>query len=197
MKQTTPSQDRRMARLTENPTCSHCGTLKAVADFPPIGVDYWCYECRKDFARKSYHKRRSLLAPDGLKALREETNTRQNKRRSEWLASLSPEALAEYKAKVNAENTERRYAVRDQAYQAYGGYKCNCCGVTERAFLSIDHINNDGAKHKRECNIKTGEQLYRWIVRNKFPPMFQVLCMNCQWGKRNNGGICPHQADKV
>jgi hypothetical protein len=21
--------------------------------------------------------------------------------------------------------------------------------------------------------------------------------MNCQWGKRNNGGICPHQSGKV
>jgi len=63
-------------------------------------------------------------------------------------------------------------------------------------FLSIDHINNDGHKHRRENNIRTGEQMYRWLAKNNFPPGFQVLCMNCQWGKRNNNGVCPH-TDKV
>jgi len=79
----------------------------------------------------------------------------------------------------------------------YGGYKCACCGETEPKFLSIDHINNDGAKHKREFNLRTGDEVYRWLVKNGFPPGFQVLCMNCNWGKRFNGNVCPHVAGKV
>jgi hypothetical protein len=30
-------------------------------------------------------------------------------------------------------------------------------------------------------------------VRNGFPPGYQVLCMNCNHGKRMNNGVCPHK----
>lgn len=79
---------------------------------------------------------------------------------------------------------------RDKVYQAYGGYKCNCCGETEKSFLTIDHVNNDGAEHRR--NEKTN-YIYRWLINNNFPSGFQILCMNCQWGKLRNEGICPHK----
>lgn len=137
------------------------------------------------------------MSPAELQEHRAEVNRRQNKRRADWLASLSPSELAEYRERINRENTERRNAAKEAAYNAYGGYKCACCGETEIAFLSIDHVHNDGAEHKRQNNIRTGEQMYRWLARNKFPPGFQVLCMNCQWGKRNNNGVCPHQSEKV
>ena len=28
------------------------------------------------------------------------------------------------------------------------GRACSCCGETEPAFLTIDHVNNDGAEHR-------------------------------------------------
>lgn len=31
----------------------------------------------------------------------------------------------------------------------YGG-KCICCGETHPAFLTVDHINNDGAEHRTQ-----------------------------------------------
>ena len=86
------------------------------------------------------------------------------------------------------------------AYQGYGGYCCSCCGETIIEFLTLDHINNDGAHHRRKlCNesrnisATRGRALYRWIVRNDFPPIFQVLCCNCNFGKQINGGVCPHE----
>jgi hypothetical protein len=62
--------------------------------------------------------------------------------------------------------------------------------------LTLDHINNNGAAHRREFDLKTGDQMHRWIIKNGFPAESQVLCMNCNWAKRYNG-ICPHQAGKV
>jgi hypothetical protein len=79
--------------------------------------------------------------------------------------------------------------VADEVIAHYGG-KCACCGETERLFLSIDHINNDGAKHRREVPASS---LYRWLKKNGYPEGFQVLCMNCNCGKARNGGVCPHQ----
>jgi hypothetical protein len=58
--------------------------------------------------------------------------------------------------------------------------------------LSIDHINGKGAEHLRSIGSISckgrglgGTQFYRWLQRNNYPRGFQVLCMNCQWIKRN------------
>jgi len=73
------------------------------------------------------------------------------------------------------------------------GVVCQCCGESERAFLTIDHINNDGAEHRRNTNVGGGHNLYQWLKNNDYPEGFQVLCMNCNFSKHTNGGICIHQ----
>ena len=86
---------------------------------------------------------------------------------------------------------------RDAAFAAYGGYKCACCAETEPKFLTLDHIGNDGAKWRREklgSRTMAGYRTYRLLALNGYPDGFQVLCMNCNHGKRMNNGVCPHQA---
>lgn len=61
-------------------------------------------------------------------------------------------------------------------------YTCCQCGFADPRALSIDHVDGKGADHRR--NLK-GVNLYRWLVREKYPDGFQVLCMNCQWIKRH------------
>lgn len=80
----------------------------------------------------------------------------------------------------------------------YGGSppRCACCGETTFEFLTIDHINNDGAKHRKLINRK-GFGFYLWLRKNGFPEGFQVLCMNCNWGRAHNKGICPHKINKI
>lgn len=101
----------------------------------------------------------------------------------------------------NKNNPERRkkialdhyYRLRHQAIEAYGGYKCACCGQTEPLFLTIDHIENDGAKHRASLGDWRGAKMFRWLRDNGYPKGFQVLCMNCNHGKMRNNGVCPHQ----
>jgi hypothetical protein len=199
VKQTIPSQalirsrEKRDARLKADPTCSKCGKTKTFGDFPKGCVDYWCIQCRSDYSLKLYHKRQKALSG----AEKEADRQRQRVNREKRLARMLPGALAKFRSGINAKNIAVRNGLRDKVYAAYGGYKCACCGETTKAFLSIDHVYNNGAAHRRFYSIKTGEQLYRWLIRESFPEGFQVLCMNCQWGKRNNGGICPHVSEKV
>jgi hypothetical protein len=80
---------------------------------------------------------------------------------------------------------------REKVISHYGK-KCKCCGETEMKFLTIDHINNDGAEHKRSIG---GVDLYNWIIKNNFPDTFQVLCWNCNCAK-GKYGVCPHTAVK-
>ena len=74
----------------------------------------------------------------------------------------------------------------------YGG-RCECCGEDNILFLSVDHVNNDGNTHRwKNGNRITGVHLYRKIIKDNFPPTYQILCMNCNFGKHMNNGTCPH-----
>lgn len=81
---------------------------------------------------------------------------------------------------------------RDKVLQAYGA-KCNCCGIETRLLLTVDHVNNDGAKHRQ---ILSGS-IYKDIVEKDFPTDFQILCFNCNCGKYLNGGSCPCPAAQI
>jgi hypothetical protein len=100
--------------------------------------------------------------------------------------SMTPE-------RKHAEHVERWASLKDAAYAAYGGYTCACCGETTKAFLTIDHVNNDGAEHRKTVSPS---RLYTWLRNHQYPEGFQVLCMNCNFGKARNGGVCPHQVNE-
>ena len=89
------------------------------------------------------------------------------------------------------------HKLKDQCFEAYGGYICKCCGELQRLFLTLDHINNDGAAERKRLfgsSRKTGGAgIFRYLKKKRFPPGYQVLCMNCNWGKRMNNGLCPHK----
>ena len=91
--------------------------------------------------------------------------------------------------------------VRHEAIMAYGGYRCACCGETEPAFLSIDHVFNNGAAHRRELGWTVGNgkgaNITKWLKDHGYPAGFQVLCMNCNHGKARNGGVCPHKSSQA
>jgi len=90
--------------------------------------------------------------------------------------------------KSNAYHRVAHSLQRDKALTHYGG-KCVCCGETTQEFLSIDHINGGGNKHRQEIGIG---QIYRWLEKNNYPTDFQVLCYNCNLSIGFNG-YCPHQ----
>jgi hypothetical protein len=103
------------------------------------------------------------------------------------------------RAKHGAKARSQRYrdALRDEVYAAYGGYECACCGEKERMFLTLDHIKNDGAAHRKEIFGKRGQnntpQFHKWLKNHAFPEIVQVLCYNCNAGRHRNGGVCPHK----
>jgi hypothetical protein len=87
---------------------------------------------------------------------------------------------------------------RADAISYYGG-KCAICGEDLFIFLTIDHINNNGAEHRK----KVGHKLATWLRQNNYPEGFQVLCMNCNHAKWRVGGeeelrktINQHRASK-
>ena len=83
-----------------------------------------------------------------------------------------------------------------ETFNAYGGCVCVNCGITDVDVLALDHVNNDGAKHRKELAPKKkghpagGANVYRKLRRLNFPDKnrFQVLCSNCNCLKLCNRG---------
>ncbi len=74
---------------------------------------------------------------------------------------------------------ERYYQGKETVLTYYGKGKLACvlCGFTDTRALSIDHINGDGAAHRKTFK----GSLYNWLIKHKYPAGFRTLCMNCQW----------------
>jgi|SRR6185295_644225 len=58
---------------------------------------------------------------------------------------------------------------------------CRNCGQGDIDVLCIDHINNDGAAHRKQ--VGWGSMAW-WLIKNDYPPGFQVLCYNCNNKKK-------------
>jgi len=131
-----------------------------------------------------------------------ENRDRVNSYSRNW-SKKHPEQRKETRRKYRQNNLEKvrkhsrelmvikRKEWRDAVLNHYGK-ECACCGEINQYFLTIDHVENNGAEHRKKLNIpKGGSSFYGWLVRNDFPKGFQTLCMNCNWGKRYYG-VCPH-----
>ena len=100
------------------------------------------------------------------------------------------------RAKMNSYNKMWKRRLKVEAFDAYGGRFCECCGETILEFLTIDHINGDGSHHRRSINSRGGYSFYHWLKNNNYPSGYRVLCMNCNF---SHGAYhyCPHKTGSV
>ena len=79
--------------------------------------------------------------------------------------------------------------LRNEVLVAYGSC-CACCKEQRKEFLQVDHIDGDGANHRREV----GSYIYHWLRKHNYPNKFRLLCANCNWA-RGIYGYCPHEQE--
>jgi hypothetical protein len=77
-----------------------------------------------------------------------------------------------------------RYKVACINHYSNGTMQCSRCGFTDIRALTLDHINGGGS-HDRKYQKYKGSRFYLFLIQEKFPDGFQVLCMNCQFIKRH------------
>ena len=67
------------------------------------------------------------------------------------------------------------------------GDKCACCGERDLMFLTIDHVNNDGGKYRKQN--KDHNQINHLLKLHRQNSIsLQLLCMNCNHAKMRNDG---------
>lgn len=127
-----------------------------------------------------------------IEASRASTKLRNQKRRADDVCRHCGKQSDGQSKCEQCREVARQYQQRlkSRVIEAYGG-KCSCCGESNVAFLTIDHTNGAGCKHRRDIGTS---RIYNWLESRNYPPNeFQVLCFNCNCGRQINGGICPHQ----
>jgi len=91
---------------------------------------------------------------------------------------------------------QKRYTteIRNEIVKEYGG-KCKCCDESRWQFLTMDHIDGNGAKHRKELfgdHAHGGAMFYRWLKQQGFPKdNYRLLCYNCNCSIGFHG-YCPH-----
>lgn len=85
--------------------------------------------------------------------------------------------------------------VKRDVFRSYGD-ACECCGEKRPQFLSIDHTNGGGVKHRSE--VVKARNIYRWLREQNYPKDgFRILCFNCNLGKGLVGFCHPELAQEA
>ena len=129
------------------------------------------YRAHREHYRELARKRR-LLKGDVIRA-----------KEREWMHK------PENQPRMAAARMRYRARQRAQVLEKFGS-KCNKCGFADPRALHVDHVNGGGHQHRKNGG---GADINTWLRKRDYPDGYQILCFNCNWGKRVNGGICPHQ----
>jgi hypothetical protein len=187
----TPSQDLML--------CARCGQEKPPSEMTARtrrGREKLCHSCQLAYYRKYRSENRekdNAAKAEWLSRNKDKVREQYIARRKSKIAAMTEAELVAFRKFESDKAKRQSAAIKNKVFIAYGGWRCACCGESERSFLTIDHMLNNGSQLRREGVHGHSTKFYRWLVREGFPANFQVLCMNCQFGKRMNDGICPHQ----
>jgi len=167
-----------------------------------------CKKCRDSYRKRN---RRNLLMKKrvvySIKKNIINAKRRLRYKEDEKLRMLCAERAGDYYGK-NKEKIIRQRGAYQQEYNkklklkifshyCKGVIKCECCDETEIDFLTLDHDNNDGAKHRRSLGCGSGSGFYRYLKKNNYPqkPRLSILCFNCNMAKAHHS-VCPHKRKK-
>lgn len=110
-------------------------------------------------------------------------STREQKR--EWNRAW----IAAHRAEYNAAKYRYRDALKIAAIFEYsnGAMCCGWCKYTDLRALVLDHINDDGAAHRKEAGYtpRSSGNFYEYLRKQGWPPGLQVLCANCNMIKEH------------
>ena len=136
---------------------------------------------QKSNAKRDYHKwyhNKKKNDPEFIRKRQEYYH-----KNKEYFRQKSRECYLRTKEKV-----KQRWRTKRLKVLSHYGNKCKCCGETITEFLAIDHVNNDGHKHRSGLH----SSIFDWAIKHHYPDTLQILCHNCNLAKAFYGK-CPHQ----
>ena len=74
-----------------------------------------------------------------------------------------------------------RYKLKSDLLDHYG-HSCKMCGMEDRRYLTIDHIN--GLEENEPKKLRAGYGFYLRLRREGYPDGYQTLCFHCNIRKQ-------------
>lgn len=147
---------------------------------------YLCKECDK-LIRAERRKRNKVRYAEKLAEWKKNNPGMVKAARKRWKDKNPDKVKANIKRRMPRELNARikkkdKLKLEVMTHYCKGSPKCKC-GYNDIRALTIDHVDGDGAEHRREIG-GGGIKLYVWLKNNNYPDGFQILCMNCQFIKR-------------
>ena len=155
----------------------------------------------------SPHNRGKILVP--LDEQRKKRNKKARERYAKDVGKSRKKSRAWYQKHKESEKIRgKNYRVREQDnidarklarkiktlthYSKGNKMSCCCCGFSEdhHGFYALDHIISK--KAMGHTTHHTGDHLYSWAIKHKFPIGLQTLCHTCNQSK-SDSGKCHHQ----
>lgn len=162
------------------------GILMHEAPPPPDCKRPWRWKGGVVAARKRYRKKNAAKIKQITRAYHEKNREQIAAR----MRAYRERTKEDRRPKDAAYQRNARKRLRAEMLAALGG-ACACCGESEPLFLDMDHINGDGAEHRRR--VGTSLSLLYAVRREGWDETkYQLLCCNCNQGRERNGGVCPH-----
>lgn len=166
---------RKCARcLVEQEDCFFIRCSRRVGGFTSL-----CKKCKAE-ERKKYYSANAIKIKDKDRLYRTE--------HKDTCLKTKRDSYHKNKLKHRTTAQKRRFQQKKSVFDAYGGV-CSCCGESNFEFLTVDHIEGGGTRHRRSLTVS----IYSWLIKNNFPKDdFRVLCMNCNFSLGMHG-YCPHE----
>jgi len=108
-----------------------------------------------------------------------------------------------FRRRISCTKSQEKIRQRILSHYSGGLICCNTCKFNNPLALALDHIDNNGSKHKKIIGHRGGYSYYNWFIKNNFPEGYQVLCFNCnqikEWINRKRdirNEVCHNPFDK-
>lgn len=144
------------------------------------------------------------LTEQERKERNKEAQRRYREKNMEKRAKWNRDWIAKHKDRYYEAKAEYRHKRKMEAlhYYSKGTMQCAHCGYkADMDALCLDHINDDGAAHRKELGISSrgdnnGSTIYERLHSMGWMEGLQVLCFNCNTIKelrRKRGGRTSHE----
>ena len=151
-----------------------------------------------DKGKKTIAKR---AAKPEVKAMNKKNKKKYNQSKKGQAKNKEYKQTPEYSAKQKEFRNSKRLKVLKHYSQSLSNSDipcCNCCGLNSHiGFLALDHIAGKRKMDSESELVQLGydsnmhpDTLLQWLIDNKFPKGFQILCHNCNLAKGYYGN-CP------
>lgn len=131
--------------------------------------------------------RATLTTPDMTPAEKRRIYAQRYKEKNrELYARLNREWIDRNRERYNQAKSEYRFKLKREAIRHYSGGTMCCaeCGFSGFDALCLDHIEHNGAAHRKELGcggrgMSAGTTMYERLKALGWLPGLQVLCANC------------------